>query len=61
MWYEPHEQPELYAKGKAYCIDDVLTECGIDRVLPDLPDFEQRVWDLDFRINTRGLPIDTAR
>jgi DNA polymerase len=60
MWYEPHEQPELYAKGKAYCIDDVLTEHGIDRVLPDLPDFEQRVWDLDFRINTRGLPIDTV-
>jgi DNA polymerase len=46
MWYEPQEQPELYAKGKAYCVDDVLTEC------------EQRVWDLDFRINTRGLPID---
>jgi DNA polymerase len=59
MWYEPSEQPELYAMGKAYCVDDVLTECGIDRVLPDLPAFEQRVWDLDFRINTRGLPIDT--
>jgi DNA polymerase len=58
MWYEPSEQPELYAKGKAYCIDDVLAEVAIDKVLPDLPEFEQRVYDLDFRINTRGLPID---
>jgi DNA polymerase len=58
MWYEPHEQPELYAGGKAYCVDDVLAEVGIDRMLPDLPEFEQRVFDLDFRLNTRGMPVD---
>jgi DNA polymerase len=58
MWYEPHEQPELYATGKAYCVDDTLAEVGIDKVLPDLPEFEQRIYDLDFRLNTRGIPID---
>jgi DNA polymerase len=57
-WYEPHEQPELYAKGKQYCRDDVLAELDVDKLLPDLPPFEQRIWELDFRINTRGLPID---
>jgi hypothetical protein len=28
MWYEPHEQPELYAKGIQYCKDDVLGRVG---------------------------------
>lgn len=58
LWYEPHEQPELYAKGIQYCKDDVLAELGVDALLPDLPAFEQAVYDLDFRLNTRGMPID---
>lgn len=58
MWYEPREQPELYAKGIQYCKDDVLAELGVDALLPDLPAFEQAVYDLDFRLNTRGMPID---
>lgn len=58
LWLEPHEYPVEYAKGKAYCVDDTLAECGVDKILPDLPEFEQRTWDLDFRINTRGMPID---
>jgi hypothetical protein len=35
-----------------------LAELGVDTLLPDLPAFEQAVWDLDFRLNTRGMPID---
>jgi DNA polymerase len=58
LWFEPTAYPELYAKGMQYCRDDVLAELDIDRILPDLPPFEQRIWDLDFRINTRGMPID---
>jgi hypothetical protein len=58
MWYEPTAYPELYAKGIQYCKDDVLAELGVDKLLPDLPEFEQATWDLDFRINTRGMPID---
>lgn len=59
LWFEPHAYPELYAKGKLYCRDDVRSELDVDRILPDLPPFEQEIWELDFRINTRGLPIDT--
>lgn len=58
MWSEPHENPEGWARGKQYCIDDVKAEKDIDDILPDLPEFEQELWDLDFRMNTRGIPID---
>lgn len=47
-----------YQGGIQYCLDDGLAEMGIDELLPDLPDFEQQVWDLDFKMNTRGIPID---
>lgn len=47
-----------YAKGIEYCRGDVLAEKDIDDLLPDLPEFEQSVWELDFKLNTRGMPID---
>ena len=58
LWYEPHENMEGWRVGKEYCITDGIAEAEIDAVLPDLPPFEQEVWDWDFRINTRGVPID---
>lgn len=58
LWYEPHENPEGWRTGKEYCISDGAAEADIDAVLPDLPPFEQAVWDWDFKINTRGVPID---
>jgi DNA polymerase len=58
LWAEPRELPEAYALGKEYCLRDVQVEKQIDELLPDLPEFEQRVWDLDFKINTHGIPID---
>lgn len=58
LWYEPHENPTGWAKGLQYGRDDVPAEMGIDEVLPDLPPFEQAVWELDFKMNTRGVPID---
>lgn len=48
----------LYALGIQYCKDDVATERELDATLPDLPPFEQDIWELDHRMNTRGLPID---
>lgn len=47
-----------YNKGKEYCKVDVGAESEIDATIPDLPQFEQDIWELDFKINTRGLPID---
>lgn len=58
LWAEPHELPMEWRKGVEYCLVDAEAEMEIDAILPDLPPFEQAVWELDFRMNTRGLPID---
>jgi DNA polymerase len=59
LWAEPEELPRDWDIGVGYCLDDARTEALIDTILPDLPNFEQQVWELDFKINTRGVPIDT--
>lgn len=41
-----------------YCITDVKAEVELDNALPDLSDFEQQVWELDQKINDRGVLID---
>lgn len=55
----PHEFPSEWEEFKYYCRDDVLAEIDVDNILPELPEFEQRIWDLDYTINWRGLPIDS--
>lgn len=57
-WAEPWEEPVKWQEGLEYCGTDVDVEMGIDDLLPDLPPFEQSIWELDFKMNTRGLPID---
>lgn len=59
LWYEPQENMAGWQEGLEYCLQDARAEMEIDSILPDLPEFEQRVWELDFKINTRGMPIDT--
>lgn len=58
LWKEPQDDPAGWQRGLEYCLEDSLAEGGIDDILPDLPPFEQDIWELDFKINTRGLPID---
>lgn len=58
LWYEPHENPEGWRIGKEYCVIDGEAEADVDAILPDLPEFEQAVWEWDFEINRRGVPID---
>ncbi len=41
-----------------YCLVDVQAEYELDEALPDLSDYEQKVWELDQRINDRGVLID---
>lgn len=60
LWLEPKDDPQGWQNGLQYCLDDVKAEKDIDKLLPDLPEFEQRIWDLDFTMNTRGFPIDTV-
>lgn len=58
LWYEPQDNPVGWQQGLEYCLGDGYAEMEIDAILPDLPELEQRIWDLDFKINVRGLPID---
>lgn len=57
-WATPEELPSEWAEFVQYCGDDVLAEIDIDNILPDLPNFEQAAWDLDYTMNWRGLPLD---
>ncbi len=52
--------PTDWKKFEAYCLQDVVAERAILRELQKfpLPDIEQRGWELDQRINERGVPID---
>lgn len=43
-----------------YCRTDVDAEIGISRAIPGLPGKELQLWQLDQRINLRGIPIDRA-
>ena len=42
----------------AYCIQDVKTELSVAATLNDRPDSERRLYQLDQRINDRGVKVD---
>lgn len=50
--------PEHIDRLSQYCGVDVDTECAVDEGLPYLSPTERRVWELDQRINDRGVLID---
>ncbi len=58
LWKEPQDDPAGWATGLKYCLEDAFAEADIDAILPELPPFEQAVWNLDFKMNMRGLPVD---
>lgn len=43
-----------------YCKQDVETERDIANQLPDLPSSEQALWQIDFDMMQRGMPVDTG-
>jgi DNA polymerase bacteriophage-type len=55
LWCDDKE--ELRAIYR-YCLTDVQSGWELDRALPDLSLQEQRVWELDQKINDRGVLID---
>jgi DNA polymerase len=57
-WYERDTDPELFAILDAYCDQDVIVERALEKKLPALKASEQKLWELDFAINQRGVPID---
>jgi DNA polymerase bacteriophage-type len=56
--YDLAEDPEKYALLYTYCVDDVKAERGVDDAVPDLTAKEQAIWEMDQRINDRGIRVD---
>ena len=55
IWWD---NPEKYEKLYAYCKQDVAVEREIGKRLMQLTPYEQSVWRLDQRINSRGITVD---
>lgn len=56
--WTPANAAEKFVILYAYCVDDVKAERGVDNYVPDLIPSEQKIWQLDQRINDRGIAID---
>jgi len=54
-WYGT---PEEFAREGQYCMQDVRAEEALSNALPDLPEYEQKVWQWDLEVNDRGIRID---
>ena len=56
----PKHDPEKWELFKEYCMQDVVTEMEIEARLATcpVPEFVQRQWETDLRINSRGVAID---
>ena len=55
VWWEDEDR---IARLQLYCDQDVETETDVDRSISALSDEERKVWELDQRINDRGVMID---
>jgi len=53
-----HEDPEDYKKLYQYCMDDVRAERALSNALRDLSESETKIWQLDQKINERGVRVD---
>lgn len=56
----PHHDPDRWKLFKEYCCQDVVTEMEIEKKLSSfpVPDFVQKQWETDLRINMRGVAVD---
>lgn len=56
----PHHDPDKWALFKEYNRQDVVTEMEIEKRLSafPVPDFVQKEWETDLRINARGVMVD---
>jgi DNA polymerase bacteriophage-type len=56
----PQHEPEKWNLFKEYCRQDVAVEMEIERRLSafPVPEAEQRLWELDQRINAYGVKVD---
>ncbi len=54
-----NNDPGKFETLYSYCEQDVIVEREIDNTLPNLGAKEKAIWELDQRINLRGVQIDT--
>ncbi|MES1045314.1 hypothetical protein FOA22_12625 [Heyndrickxia oleronia] len=56
----PHHEPEKWELFKQYCVQDVEVEKEIESKLSNfpVPPAEQKMWELDQRINAYGVAVD---
>lgn len=57
-FWTPDTAPEKFQQLYAYCKQDVGVERALHHRLMELSDDEQRIWQLDYRINQRGIRVD---
>ena len=55
---EWHQDAADIVRLSEYCLQDVRAEHGLSEALADLPPVELRYWQLDQRINSRGIYAD---
>lgn len=54
----PQDALERWGQFKAYCAQDVNVLVQVDQKLPRLDPREQKIWELDQKINDRGMFVD---
>jgi DNA polymerase len=52
------ESPGKHAKNRRYCLQDTVVECTVNRLAPQLPSREKKLWLAHQIINDRGVPVD---
>lgn len=57
-FWTPADAPEKFEQLYAYCKQDVETERALHHRLMELGDSEQKLWQLDYTINNRGVQVD---
>jgi DNA polymerase len=55
FWYNDRERLETTFE---YCRQDVRAEAALSEALPDLPPRELQIWQMDQRLNRRGVQCD---
>lgn len=58
IFWRPEHDPEKFEQLYAYCRQDVEVERALHHRLMELSDYEQKLWQLDQKINNRGIRVD---
>ena len=57
-FWKQADDPEKFEKLFSYCRTDVEVERALHKRMMELSDYEQKIWQIDQRINGRGVQVD---